>query len=143
MKKLLQRFRRCKTIAVLLTVLFTFAFVSGATAGTKNITFRWEQTLSANFGGWILYARQGSSGGGDLSQYTTIATIDYSGNPLPEYETMEIVPSPDGQAIEYFFVLTAFDNEGNESTASNEVSKVIDFESPAAPERLIITIISN
>ena len=117
----------------ILVAFFSFATFTVAEARTKTITFQWEQEISPDFAGWNLYAKQGSTGGGVLTEYTKIATIDYDGNELLTYEGSTVLDSPDNQEIEWFFVLTAFDTDGNESGASNEVSDVIDFLAPGSP----------
>ena len=48
--------------------------------------------------------------------------------------------SPDGQRVQYFFVLTALDTAGNQSGYSNEVNTWIDFEGPGIPTRFTVTV---
>lgn len=118
---------------VILVAFMVLTTVNVVESRTKTITFEWEQEISNDFAGWYLYAKQGSTGGGVLSEYNRIATIDYDGNELLTYEGSTVLDSPDNQEVEYFFVLTAFDTDGNESTASNEVSDIIDFLAPQNP----------
>jgi len=55
-------------------------------------------------------------------------------------ETVILPNVPDGVL---FFVLTAYDNHGNESGKSNEVSTDLDTEAPTAPSFRVITVEIN
>ena len=104
-------------------------------AGDKDLTFTWEQVISPDFAGWHLHVSETSGG-----PYAIAAEIIYDGIEQPEYTSTEPITAPKGQTTLYYFVMSAFDNEGNESGFSNEVSTVIDFESPSAPFSLTITV---
>lgn len=132
-----------KRFFALIATIFVLIATIGLTdsfAADKNLTFTWEQVISPDFAGWRLYYKQGSSGGGNLSQYTLFAPILYDGTELQEYESDVSFMSPDGQSVTYFFVLTAYDTSNNESGPSNEVSVTIDFEKPGVPVKFHVTI---
>ena len=58
--------------------------------------------------------------------------IPYTGSPA-DLTCEQVIDSPNNEAHTYYFVMTAYDAERNESDFSNEVSAVIDFESPSKP----------
>ena len=124
-------------MGIILSLLLIFAPVIDAR--DKSLTFSWEQTLDSTILGWNLYVKQGSSGGGVLSNYTLVAQIPWDGTELIEYESTSIIASTDGEENTFFFVITAYD-EDNESSASNEVSKLIDFLAPRTPIRFKIKL---
>ena len=76
-----------------------------------DITFAWQANTEADLAGYKLYYRLNSSGNRILENYTLFVTIGTE----TEY-TIRL------QRGKYYFVLTAFDTEGLESEASNEVS---------------------
>lgn len=122
-----------KKIIVALAVLLVV--VSLAVAGTKVLTFAWQQPGSmAGFAGWKLYQSETAGGAGALS-----LTIPYVSQQT-EYTATKNLVSPDGQTKVYYFTLTAFDTSGNESARSNEVSASIDFEAPMVPIQLRVTV---
>jgi len=136
--------KRASTFRVLVVALFvTLLLVVGpvlcseAEARDKSLTFSWEQTLDPTLLGWKLYAKEGTTGGGVLSDYVQIGTILYDGMEKPEYESTELILAADGQETLFFFVVTAYD-EDNESAASNEVSGLIDFLAPGTPVKFKI-----
>jgi hypothetical protein len=69
-----------------------------------------------------------------------VSTLYYQGVEQTEYQADEIITSPDGEEHTYYFVLTAFDEDGNESGYSNEMSAPIDFEAPGVPFSLTVTV---
>ena len=80
-------------MGIILSLLLIFAPVIDAR--DKSLTFSWEQILDQTILGWNLYAKQGSSGDGVLSNYTLVAQIPWDGTELVEYESTSIVASPD------------------------------------------------
>ena len=127
MKKILILLLLCATLLGL--TVFSFA-------GTKTLTFAWNQTLPDpnDLAGWKLYSSQTPGG-----PYTLAATIPFAGAQT-EYTSAQPFVSPDGQRKTYYFVLTAFDTSGNASGYSNEVSATIDFEAPGVPIQLKVTV---
>jgi len=75
------------------------------------------------FSGWKLY--QGSQAGGPYTVVATIAFVD----PQTAYQLPQNIVVPDGQKTTLYFVLTAF-NPNGESEKSTEVSAVIDLTPP-------------
>jgi len=107
-----------------------------AWSGEKTLTFQWEQAISADFAGWQLYMSETPG----VYPSAPVATINYGGVEQTTYTSDEVIPSADGEEHTYYFVLTAFDTEGNESGRSNEVSQVIDFLAPDAPFSFTVTV---
>jgi hypothetical protein len=127
-----------------LLMLFVFLFLlSGyAWAGEKNLKFAWEQSAgdvqSGNFGGWLLYMAETAGGYDFQNPWDTIVFVSEQSS----YEATKVLTSPDGEAHTYYFVITAYDMENNESGPSNEVSQLIDFEAPGVPFTLTVTVIT-
>jgi hypothetical protein len=106
-----------------------------ALAGEKVLTFAWEQPGDiSDLKGWNIYIGEASG------NYTQKLFIPYGGTPAPEYQSAQPIGSPDGQKKTWFFVLTALDIDGNESTYSNEVSAKIDFQAPGIPVNVRVTV---
>ena len=109
-----------------------------AQAGTKTITFAWEQAAAdlPNLREWrILYAFV--SGG----PYTLLATVPFDGTPRPEYSNpTPVTIVPDGEKRMVYFVATAVANSGAESGYSNQVSDEIDFTVVTIPIQFRIVI---
>lgn len=127
-----------KLTFALLTVLLITALAAPALAGNKQLNFAWEQVLpeSGDLKEWRLYSATQS--GGPYNP-TPVAIIPYV-SPQTTYTSAQQMTSPDGQRIQYFFVLTAVDTSGNESGHSNECSAWIDFEAPAKPTNFTVTV---
>lgn len=125
---------------LILALLTMVLFVSPAFAGTKTLTFIWNQDIPTpvnDLAGWRLYQSPTQGGsckatkvGNDIA-YTTTQT---------EYTTSSPITVPDGQRTTLYFSMTAFDTSGNESGCSNEVAAVLDFQSPGVPIQLRVTI---
>lgn len=107
-------------------------------AGTKTLTFAWNQDISPGFAGWKLY-RDTLPNVQPLAG-KLFATIPFGGSQQTEYQTSQSITSPDNAEVTYYFVLTAFDTSGNESAKSNEVFAIIDFQSPGVPIQLKVTV---
>lgn len=119
-------------------VLAVCFYITNAWAGNKTVTFAWNQDMSEGFAGWKLY--KSTTANVSAVPGNLFATIAYSGAPAQEYTTDQVLSSPDGQVVTYYFVMTAFDNQGNESAKSNEVSARIDFQAPGVPVQLKVTV---
>ncbi len=126
-----------KLFFVLLTAVLFAALAAPAWAGSKQLTFAWEQVLPStnDLKEWRLYSATRSGG-----PYTLAATIPYV-SPQTTYTSPQQMTSLDGQRIQYFFVMTAVDTAGNETGYSNEANTWIDFEAPNSPTNLTVTII--
>jgi hypothetical protein len=112
-------------------------FMTAASASALTLQFTWGQNIDADFAGWRLWCSQ-TAGEYDTSA-EPFAVIPYSGQTT--YEYVKEISSSDMPSGTYYFVLTAFDANGNESGFSNEESVMIDFGAPEAPYNLTITII--
>ncbi len=123
-------------LAILLGLaLFCLVYDLGY-AGTKTLTFAWNQTLPSpnDLRGWGLY--QAPTAGGT---YTKIMDILYV-SPQTEYTTTTVITVTDNQVTTLYFVLDAVDTSGNRSPRSNEVFVTIDFQPPGAPIQLRVTV---
>jgi len=112
-----------KFLAVLAMVLM---FVSLAHADS-NVTFTWDANSESDLAGYRIY------------QSTTSGTYGAFETHIPAgTETVTLTDIPDGT---YFWVLTAYDTDDNESGYSNEVTANLDTLAPGAPVNVIIQII--
>lgn len=98
--------------------------------GEKTLSFTWEQEISSDFAGWQLFSSE-SSASYDVSN--PLANVVYAGTVLSEYEKDVVFESPDGASKTYYFVIRAYDESGNYSGFSNEVTSTIDFAAPGIP----------
>lgn len=113
-----------------LTLILFFSLVSLTFAGTSNVTFEWNANNEPDLAGYKLY------------QSTTSGIYIFG-------LSNEVLNIPAGTATGtinvidgiWFWVLTAYDTEGNESGPSNEVTMTLDATGPDAPSGLTITII--
>ena len=93
-----------------------------------SVTFEWDANTESYLAGYRLYQSQisGQYTFGDGNQVTTIPT---------GIETVTIINISDGT---YFWVLTAYDVDGNESGPSNEVTAIFSTIAPNIPINLRI-----
>ena len=108
---------------IVVAVILVLLMVMNAPAVDK--TFTWDANTEADLAGYRLYqsnvSNQYSIGSGWIAEIP-------AGTEILSYNV-----TPDET---YYFVLTAFDVNGNESGYSNEVSTVIDETAPAPPRGL-------
>jgi len=119
-----------KKAIFLVLFLICLVFVPYVNAAS-NITFAWDSNSESDLAGYRLYQSQ-TSGSYTFGDGNQVATI------LAGIETVQIANVPDGI---YFWVLTAYDDKGNESGPSNEVTANLDTLAPGAPTTVTITII--
>lgn len=115
---------------LLLALILLLSLISLAFASSSNLTFEWNANSEPDLAGYRLY-QSTSSGVYILGQGNEVLDI-LAGTMI---ETINVA---DGT---WFWVLTAYDTEGNESGPSNEVFKMLDATEPDAPTGLTITII--
>ena len=120
----------------LLIFVLIAALASPTLAGSKQLTFAWEQVLpeTNDLKEWRIYSATQAGG-----PYALMATVPYV-SPQTTYTSSQQMTSPDGQRVQYFFVLTALDTAGNQSGYSNEVNTWIDFEGPGIPTKFTVTV---
>lgn len=117
-----------KIVGLVLGFLF---LTVGMAYAASNVTFEWDANSETDLVGYRLYQSQMSGDYifGDGNQVATITAGT---------ETVTITGVSDGA---YFWVLTAYDDKGNESGPSNEVTANLDTTPPESPTTVIITII--
>jgi len=116
-----------KVLAILAMVLM----FCGSALAASSVTFEWDANSETDLAGYRLYQSQ-TSGVYTYGDGNQVATI------LVGTETVQITNISDGT---YFWVLTAYDNDGNESVPSNEVTAALDTFAPGTPTKMVITII--
>lgn len=116
---------------ILTLIVGTLLLMAGVCQAASNVTFEWDANSETDLAGYRLYQSQ-TSGVYTFGDGNQVATI------LTGTETVQIINISDGT---YFWVLTAYDNDGNESGPSNEVTADLDTLAPGAPSTVTITII--
>lgn len=96
-----------------------FSFLLAAT-----VTLNWNANTESDLAGYKVY--QATSSGGYTATSTDVGKVTSKTLTIPD----------DGNR---YFVVTAYDNSGNESVYSNEVS-YLDKKKPVAPTNLTITV---
>lgn len=121
-----------------LTFIFLLAglmliFSVGMACAASNVTFEWDPNSETDLAGYRLYQSQtsGQYTFGDGNQVATIAAGT---------ETVTITNVTDGT---YYWVLTAYDDNGNESGPSNEVTDTLDSTAPEPPGNMLIAAIDK
>jgi fibronectin type 3 domain-containing protein len=92
-----------KTVTVRLTV---------SAPTTSSATLTWAPNTDADLAGYKIYRRTASGAYGAALATVPVGTVTYQATGLSANTT-------------YFLVITAYDSAGNESSFSNEVSKII------------------
>lgn len=108
---------------ILIVILLLLSAVEVHAAGRAGLT--WDQNTEADLAGYKVY--MGTSSG----QYGPPVDVGLTATPQAPRHVIE--PLSDGA---YFFAVTAYDQSGNESGFSNEVTRTIDSTPPKPPLNL-------
>ena len=103
-------------------VVFAIMFLFCGVASAATIDFGWDANTESDLAGYRLYQ---STTAGSYVKGEFLAEI------LAPAVTYTLENVADGT---YYYVLTAYDNNGNESDFSNEVTADVDQTAPAAPQ---------
>ena len=105
------KFSRCLSLLFLTIALF---LISSSAAYGANVILAWEPNNEPDLAGYVLYSSPGSPG----SDYDHVATYPLDSidpaNPSCNIQNMET-------NVPYYFVVTAYDTNNNESGYSNEI----------------------
>jgi len=110
--------------------LVAFFFMCGVAFAGSNVTFTWDANSESDLAGYRLYQSQTSG----IYNNPHVAEIPAG------TEEVTLNDVSDGT---YFWVLTAFDDSGNESGFSNEVTASLDSTAPVPPSNLLIDAIEK
>jgi len=116
---------------LIIALLFALAFSVSTVFAASDVTFEWDLNTEQDMAGYRLYQSAspgivpapGLKVGQDIPHPTNTYTLTGVG---------------DGT---WYWVLTAYDTEGNESLPSNEVTDTLDTEAPAPPQNFFIRLI--
>lgn len=115
-------------------LIYALTVVMAATSAmAANVTLTWTPNTEPDLAGYRIY--QSDVAG----QYDKAANrvADISSGPNEQKTADVVIPIEDGRTV--YFVATAYDNAGNESGYSNEVSyKVPDHTAPVPPTMLSV-----
>ncbi len=90
-----------------------------------DIEFSWTQGDIARVAKWQLFSSETSG-----QDYTMLSEIEYTGQPGPQYGTVETMTVAEGEVKTFYFVLVSFNSFGVFSQNSTEVSVTIDKSTP-------------
>ena len=110
-------------------ILAMVLFFVGPAFAASNVSFQWDPNTESDLAGYKLY--QGTSSG----LYDSVVADIPAGT-----ETVTLFDVPDGT---YFWALTAYDLDDNESGYSNEVTESLDSTAPTPPQNFIRTLIEK
>lgn len=113
----------------LLVFMLLFMFASSALAAGGEAVLGWDANTEPDLAGYKVYFGTVSKEYGP--------GIDVGLTATPATPSHVITFPNDGM---YFFAVSAYDQSGNESLLSDEVSKIIDSTPPARPNRLQVLI---
>jgi hypothetical protein len=126
------------TVVILLYSVLTFA--------ESSVTFTWNENTETDLAGYKLY-QSDIPDGQVVGTDTPVAVIDpdsenYDHSVIPnlpdDRDAYTLTNVPDGT---WYWILTAFDTESNESGKSNEVTATIDTTAPGSPSAVTIHVI--
>lgn len=112
-----------------LALVFVLAMASSAFAAGGKAVLSWDANHEADLAGYKVYYGTASRSYGPA--------IDVGKTATPLAPSYSISLPNDGT---YFFAVTAYDTQGNESALSAEVSKTIDGTPPAPPSNFRVLI---
>lgn len=125
-----------------------FALMFGVSAAlatpTVNITFAWDANTEADLAGYRLYQSNVSvlTLDADNDGIITLAELlAGSGVVVGNVSVGTEIVTVQVHDGTWYWVLTAYDTQGNESGPSNEVTKTVNTSVPSAPSGLNITIV--
>jgi hypothetical protein len=117
-------------------ILFVLLFISTAAYAGTTVTFAWNPNTEQDLAGYKIY-RSAESGKYDMEKPVLVVPCTALDDKCSTGQDKDV---PDGT---WFWSATAFDNKGNESGLSNEVTAALDSQAPNAPGSLHITLELN
>lgn len=118
---------------LLCVLCFVLAFSVSAVFAASNVTFEWDLNTEQDMAGYRLY--QSASPG-----LVPGPALKVGQDVLHPTNTYTLTDVQDGT---WYWVVTAYDTEGNESNPSNEVTATLDTEAPSAPQNCFIKVITK
>lgn len=123
--------QRVKWIVLVVCLSLPLTGLAQNLVSSWDIQLAWDANTEADLAGYRLYHSVGSSFNGVVPYGNSVATI-------PADTQNFSLPITDPGT--HYFLLTAYDESGNESGPSNEVFKTVDNASPSNPVNLNISI---
>ncbi len=114
-----------------LFLVLIFLLVSVGIVSAADINFSWTQNTESDLAGYRIYNSL-TSGLYSYGEENAVAII-----PVGE-GTVTVEDVTDGMK---YWVITAYDTDGNESLPSNELSIMLDTSAPTAPQDFTVTVI--
>lgn len=127
-----------KRVLLLMLLILTLILPMAAYGGSKTVTFQWDYpSPPTDMGGFYLYSA--SVAGGPYTKVTSISWVTGT----TQYTSAQAITAPDAVETKMYFVVSAYDKNGNESGKSNEVSYIFDFLAPGSPINFIIKVVTS
>jgi len=120
-----------KKLLFALFLVSVLAFSVSTAFAASNVTLEWDLNTELDMAGYRVYQ---SSNPGIVPAPALKVGTDIP-HPTNTYVVTDV---PDGT---WYWVITAYDTEGNESGPSNEVTTTLDTEAPAPPQNFFIRLI--
>ncbi len=98
----------------------------------SNVTFQWDANNESDLAGYRIYQ---TNLDGNYTYGSGNEVVD-----IPAGTETSIITVQDGT---WFWVVTAYDNSGNESGPSNQVTASLDTESPQPPQSFLVFLIQK
>jgi hypothetical protein len=127
-----------KIFIVLLAAVFLFA-VPVVAQKAVQINFAWDQNISPDFQGWKMWVGTAPGGPYDYvkdaeGNAAPLFSVPYDpANPTGPFTGTGSISAPDNAETTFYFVVNAWDTNGNNSADSNEVNYTADFLGPDPP----------
>jgi len=109
-----------------LILVLAILFIASTALASTNVSLEWDANTESDLAGYKIY-RSAVSG-----VYSSGAEVGNVVAPTVQFTDNDV---PDGT---WFWVCTAYDNNGLESGYSNEVTDTLDTEPPSPPQNLSI-----
>lgn len=108
-------FHQIKSIVACAAISFVFIAVTGGVAMAWEVTLAWDPNREANLDGYTVYYSKQSPG----PPYDYVGDLPLSEVANPERPTASV--SNLEKHVNYYFALTAYDTDGNESSFSQQL----------------------
>lgn len=100
--------------SVVIAINLFSLFISPACAAAREVTIAWDPNGEDDLEGYAVYKKESSSSAFNFIDSLPIDEIEDPSNPMVTITELE-------DDSKYYFAVTAFDVEGNESNYSNEL----------------------
>lgn len=127
-------------------IIIACLFLAGVAYADSSVTFTWDKNSEQDLAGYRLYQTDTPDGQvvgtdvpvADIAPEAGLYDHGIIPNLDPNKDAYTLTSVPDNT---WYWILTAYDNQGNESGKSNEVTATVDSVPPGNPTILNITAV--